>query len=174
MSSSHNLVARLFAGALLSLLPTLASAATVTVVSSVTPNGSLYHYDYSIANGTANDAFLLDLSVPANPSAITDLVAPAGFKAAFDSGLGLVSFLEDTSMFTSTALDGFSFDSSFGPGPGSFTASLLDSSSNIYTVAGSVMVPTAAVPEPNFFAVFAGIAALAIFGAPKLRKLIQQ
>jgi hypothetical protein len=161
VSSSHNVGQAILLPVkmLLALLPVLLSASTVTVNTTVTPTGGLFHYDYAIANGTIDDAFLVDIHVAHNPSYIQNLMAPSGFQTAFDPNLGLVSFLEDTAMFTSTPLGGFSFDSPLAPMSSTFTASLVDSSSNIYTVSGSALAP---VPEPGYFAVLAGLGILAI------------
>ena len=155
MSSSHKLLSRLL---LALLLPVLLPASSVTVNPAVSQNGGLFHYDYSIANASADDAFLVDIHVGHNPADIQNLMAPSGFQAAFDPNLGLVSFLEDTSMFTGAALGGFSFDSPLAPMVSMFTASLVDSRSNIYMVTGSTLAP---VPEPSYALLIAG---LGIFG----------
>jgi hypothetical protein len=165
VNSSHKAMARFLAAALVSLVPALANAATVTLTSNVTANGNVYHYDYTIANGTADDAFLIDIPVLAN-SSIVNLAAPAGFNTAFDSGLGLVSFLEDTAMFTATPLGGFGFDSPNAPGTVTFAASLLSEAGDIYTISGNAIAP---VPEPGFLWVFALLMAVALFGRSKLR-----
>src|SRR5215467_13093227 len=85
--------------------------ADIIVTANVTPNGGLFQYDYSIANQTADDLPVLDIAVTPHIT-IGDLTAPTGFETAYDSGLGLVSFLENTASFGSTPLSGFMFDSS--------------------------------------------------------------
>ena len=131
---------------LLLLASSIAGATTVTVTPTVTHVGSLYKYAYSIVNDTPDDSFLIDIPVPKDPDAVLDLTAPAGFETAFDSGLGLVSFLENTSMFGSTPAAGFSFESPDAPGAVDFDATLLSSSSgSLYTLAGPTVAP---VPEP--------------------------
>ena len=120
-------------------------AATITVTPTVTPSGSLFHYAYSISNSSPDDAFVVDIPVPAAPSAVLDLSAPIGFTTSFDSGLGLVSFLEDTSKFGSTPVSGFSFDSPDAPGSVSFTATLVNASGSLFTLSGPTLAP---VPEP--------------------------
>jgi hypothetical protein len=131
------------------LASALGAAASITVAPTVTTGAGLYHYAYRITNSTPDDAFLIDITVPQDPAAITGLMAPTGFTAAFDSGLGLVSFLEDTSMFGSTATSGFSFDSPDAPGTAAFQASLVSASSgSLYTISGSTVAPAAPVPEP--------------------------
>jgi hypothetical protein len=126
----------------------LANAATITVTPDVTLSNGLYHYAYSITNNTPDDAFLIDIPVAASPSSIENLTAPSGFMAAFDSGLGLVSFLENSSVFSSTPESGFSFDSLEGPGSVLFEASVFSNSTSlIYTVSGATLAP---VPEPRW------------------------
>jgi len=126
----------------------IAQAGVVTVSAVVTPGSGLFQYDYSIANGTADDLFDLDIAVTPG-IAITDLSAPAGFDTAYDSGLGLVSFLEDTASFDSTPLSGFIFDSSIAPATTTFTAQLLDSDFDIIPTPGTTTGPVAAAaPEP--------------------------
>lgn len=137
----------LYSAVLLMLGSSLGSAATVTVSATVTTSGDLYKYAYSIANYTPDDSFLIDIPVPKYSDAVVDLTAPAGFESAFDSGLGLVSFVENTSMFGPTPTTGFSFESPDAPGSVKFDATLLSSSTgSLYTIAGPTTAP---VPEPN-------------------------
>ena len=124
-----------------------AYSSAVTVTPTVTSLGGLYEYAYSISYTGPDDAFLIDISVPSNPSAIFDLTTPAGFTSQFDSVNGLVSFLEDGSMFTATPTSGFSFDSYMAPGTAMFAASVVDTNGNIYTVGGTTIAPT---PEPVY------------------------
>lgn len=135
----------------------LAYPAAVTVSPTVTSlGGGVFQYAYSISN-TGPEAVVIDIPVPASPSAVTNIIAPAGFQDAFDSVLGLVSFLEDTSSFTATPTPGFSFDSLSGPGAATFVATLFDGS----TVSGSTTAPTSAAtatPEPSYFYLFSFLA----------------
>jgi hypothetical protein len=141
----------------------VAAASTVVVSPTVTPIAGGYEYAYTITNNTPDDPFIIDIPVLADPSAIFDLTAPSGFTSAFDSGLGLVSFLEDSSNFTSTPQSGFSFDSAFAPGAVTFQATVLSSTTGgIYTISGPTLGPNAAVPEPAYvslwlLATFAGL-----------------
>src|SRR5437870_2875031 len=73
-----------------------AASAQVTVSPTVTFSNGLFHYDYSVTNTSVNDVFLVDVHVTQQGDTVQNLMAPAGFQAAFDPGLGLVSFLEDT------------------------------------------------------------------------------
>jgi hypothetical protein len=137
---SWNAIVLLFATAI------FAAADPVVVAPTVTPTAGGYEYAFTITNNTPDDPFIIDIPVPADPAAISDLTAPLGFRAAFDSGLGLVSFLEDSSNFTSTPQSGFSFDSSIAPGVVPFQATVLSSTSgDLYTISGPTMAP---VPEP--------------------------
>jgi len=127
----------------------LAFGDPITVSPVVTQSGSTFHYDYSISNTTGLDLPVLDVAVTPGPT-VTNLMAPAGFQSAFDSVLGLVSFLEDTDVFSPSPISGFMFDSLVGPSSTSFTATLLDANFNVSTMSGSTIGPagSAAVPEP--------------------------
>jgi hypothetical protein len=125
-----------------------ATADQIVVAPTVTPIAGGYKYAYTITNNTPDDPFILDIPVPADPLAITDLTAPTGFTASFDSGLGLVSFLENTDFFTSTPTSGFFFDSPDKPSSVTFQATVLSASTgDIYTISGPTMAP---VPEPAY------------------------
>lgn len=128
----------------------LAHAGTVDVSVDVTPDGSLFQYDYTIADGTGELA-VLDIAVTPG-IAITGLTAPGGdsaaspFNTAYDSVLGLVSFIENQGIFTATPESGFIFDSSVAPNASTFNATLFDGT----TQGGSVQGPIVpAVPEPS-------------------------
>ena len=137
---------------LLGLAPVqMAVAGVVTVVPIVTQNGATFHYNYAIGNDTAFDLFLLDIAVNGS-IAITNLTAPSGFKTARDTGLGLVSFLEDSQSFGPVPIAGFSYDSLIGPGATTFTGSLLNDNFEIVTMSGPTVGPVGAivkVPEPG-------------------------
>ena len=71
----------------------LVHASAVTLTPTVTSiGGGLYKYAYSISYSGPDDAFLIDIGVPANPAAVTNLTVPTGFTSQFDSGprLGVV------------------------------------------------------------------------------------
>ena len=145
---------------LLLICSAAAMGGPITVMPAVTQNGSMFHYDYTVANMTGLDLAVLDIAVPGGPT-VFSLVAPTGFQTAFDSGLGLVSFLEDTAVFGATPISGFAFDSSLGPGSTSFTATLLDAQFNVSTMTGSTTGPAGgAVPEPGSLSLLAGGALL--------------
>jgi hypothetical protein len=125
-----------------------AVADEIMVSATVTPNGASFNYDYTVTNLTGFDLPVLDINVGTGAT-ISGLSAPDGFMSAYDSGLGLVSFLEDSNVFGSTPLSGFMFDSLVAPGPTTFTATLLDANANLITSSGPTTGP-AAVPEPGF------------------------
>ena len=131
-----------------------ATADSIVVAPTVTPIAGGYEYSYTITNNTPDDPFLIDIPVPTDPTAISGLTAPAGFTSAFDSGLGLVSFLEDSSNFTATPESGFSFDSPDAPGAVSFQATVLSSTTGgIYTISGPTIAPTP-TPEPAYLSLW--------------------
>ena len=134
--------------ALLAATSLVATADPIVVSATVTTAGPLYHYAYVITNNTADDLILVDIPVPMDPMAVFDIVAPAGFTNAFDSGLGLVSFLEDSSFFTASPTGGFSFDSPDGPAASIFDGTLLGGG-GLYDLKGPTTSP-AMVPEPGY------------------------
>jgi hypothetical protein len=144
----------------------IAQASTVVVTPVVTPNGALFQYDYSISNGTADDLAVLDIAVTPGVT-IQDLTAPNGFDTAFDSGLGLVSFLENTASFGPAPLSGFIFDSPVAPAATTFTATLFDPNTlDVSTVSGSTQGPV--VPEPSELAPCALAGAALLFWRKRL------
>jgi hypothetical protein len=136
----------------------LLHADPIVVSATVTQSGSIYTYDYTVTDNLPpadNDVFLIDVSVPAVPGSVYGLAAPDGFKIVFDSGLGLLSFLEDTNSFNSTPVGGFMFMSLGAPGPTKFEASVLNSAYDLSTMDGATVGPGSAgtdpppVPEPG-------------------------
>ena len=133
-------------------LPTAARAQFV-VNETITSVGSLFQYNYTVANKTPNDVLILTLgNIPTGPNAVQNLAFPTGFQGAYDSGLNLVSFLPDlgsSSTFAAgTTLSGFSFQSPFAPIGTTF--STFDANGN--SVSGS------AVPEPGVISLAVGLA----------------
>ena len=126
--------------------------------------GGIWHYNYTITNTSAtDDLFDVTIHTLPIPNGVTGLVTPTGFKSAFDSGLGLVDFLEDTNNFLfNVPITGFGFDSRFGPGSGVFDGNFLSAASgNIITVSGRTLAPIgSAVPEPGAMALFGSMAAV--------------
>jgi PEP-CTERM motif-containing protein len=117
---------------------------TITVTDVVTPIGPLFQYDYTIADGTGQLA-VLDIAVTPGItiSGLTGPGGPADFETAYDSVLGLVSFVENNSVFSATPESGFIFDTSVPPGASTFDVTLFDGT----TGSGSVEGPV--VPEPS-------------------------
>ena len=157
---------------LMLLLTPIAARAQVSLTSNVTFNAglSLFTYTYSVTNNlpvlppdpldpltVPNTLALVDLSVPALEGAVllNPATFPTGFQIVFDSGLGLVSFLEDLendlaptpqSFAPQTTVGGFTFNSPFGPGNTSFTATVLPAGN---TISGSTQGPGGVIPEPG-------------------------
>ena len=131
----------------LSTLAATLGHAMVTVNPVVTPNGSLFRYNYTITNGTGLDVPVIDINVARGTGVILNLAAPVGFLTAYDSALGLVSFLENTALFGTTPLAGFTFDSPFSARASSFTATFADGS----VMSGATLAP---VPEPTALSLF--------------------
>ena len=142
-------------------------AAAITVTPSVTPDGALFHYNYTVVNATGDDLPVLDIVVQPGIAGITKLAAPSGFTSAYDSNLGLVSFLEDTALFGAAPIAGFSFDSPLAPRVSSFNATLLDANFNVITVSGPTTGPV--VPEPGSLPLLSLIACTALIFRRRLR-----
>ena len=142
--------------ALSTLAASLGNAGPVTVTPAVTQNGSLFHYNYSITNTTGIDVPVIDITVNKGTGVILNLVAPVGFMKAYDSNLGLVSFLEDTAAFGAMAISGFAFDSPISAKASSFAATFADGS----VMNGATLAP---VPEPATLSLFAAGAILVAF-----------
>jgi hypothetical protein len=146
--------------------------AQVSVTPTVMFDGTLYHYDYSVANLTAFDLAVVSIAVASQPDAVMNPTPPPGFLISFDAGVGLVSFLEDADPATTetfaagTAVSGFRFDSVFPALPTTFEA--LDLAGN--TFSGSTLGPVGpggVVPEPGANAL---LAAFTLSGALWLRR----
>ena len=148
-----------------------AHAATVDVTVDVTQiSGGLFQYDYSIADGTGA---LFDLDIAVTPGTeITGLTAPGGdsptsaFNTAYDSALGLVSFIQNLGSFSATPESGFIFDSPTAPGATTFTANL--AIDGITTQTGSTQGPIATTPEPSSFAMCVVAGAAVLLGRKKI------
>jgi hypothetical protein len=131
-----------------------AAQAQVTVSDLVTPNGALYHNNYTVTNSSSTDVLLIDITAPADPSAVQNPAAPAGYGISFDPGFGLVTLLEDTDplnnpqFFGSTPVSGFQYDSPFAPTGAIFTAYAVDANGNLIVLRSS-----AVTPEPGMLSV---------------------
>jgi hypothetical protein len=124
-----------------------AAHAQVIVSDLVTQSGGLYQYDYTVTNTSSSDVFDIDITAPADPTAVQNPTAPAGYGISFDSTLGLVSLLEDTDpifnpqFFGATPVSGFEYDSPFAPTAATFTAYSTDAFGNIIVLASGSVVP---------------------------------
>jgi hypothetical protein len=116
----------------------------ITVTSSVSAVGPLFQYNYTVSDGTG---LLAVLDIAITPGiAISGLAGPGGpsaFATAYDPVLGLVSFIENGAVFTSTPESGFIFDSSVSPSASTFGATLFDGTTGSGNVQAPVVVPEA-------------------------------
>ena len=160
---------RIFALSLFAIA--MAHADSVDVTVDVTPvSGGLFQYDYTIADPTGD---LFDLDIAVTPGTmITGLTAPGGdsptsaFNTAYDSVLGLVSFIQNLGFFTATPESGFQFDSPTGPGDTTFTANLALDGITVQT--GDTQGPVAsATPEPSSLALCVIAGAAVVLGRKK-------
>ena len=128
--------------------------ATLLVNAIVTPtNGGLFDYDFSVTNNGTEDVSIV--SIPDAPfgelTIDLTLVAPVGYLASYDSGLGIIDFLEDTDLFTvGSTRNGFAFTSASGPDSNFMTFDALTIDGNL--ISGQIrkdLRPGAVVPEPG-------------------------
>lgn len=140
------------ASVLLCALARPGAANPITLTPTITNlSGGLIRYEYSVNNTSLFDFSAMSISLIAAPNAVQNLIAPTGFNAFFDPGLGQVDFVEDTQNFTAgSTISGFAFDSPFAPGSSIFTALRLDQSENPVTLTGTTQAPAPiSVPEPG-------------------------
>ncbi len=148
------------------------SDAQVTLDATVTPLGGSFRYDLTIQNQGAQELALVSLTdVPLNDDLIEpNLVVPPGFLGSYDSLLGFVDFLADTSPFTpGGTFGGFSFLSYAGPGAffGEFEALTIEGDS----LSGSVGLTV--VPEAGTLGAAASLLGL-LTGVTLLRRRRQR
>ena len=164
------------AGVIAALLSASTAQADVIVTPSLTSSGTLFNYSYSVSNHTDTELAVINLAIPTQPDALTNLVAPDGFQIAYTPNEGFVSFLEGSDPATlktfapGSTISGFSFSSLFGPGPVAFDT--LDIAGNATN--GTTTGPAApgAVPEPGTLASF-GIGGLLLAAAVLRRRQTQ-
>ncbi len=138
--------------------------AQVTVNATVTANGSLFDYRYSVFNGSGVDLALIQFQIAAQQNVVTNLQAPLGFDINFDPSNGFVTFFEDNNPNTTqsfapgSTVAPFTFTSAFGPGQTTFSG--FDDNGGGFsgaTIAPLVRAvpgpgPNPAIPEPGTLA----------------------
>lgn len=113
------------------------------VTATVTDLSGSFQYDFTIENPGPDDIGIVSISNAPLGDLLIDatLTSPAGFLASYDSGLGIVDFLEDTvSFFAGTTVSGFSFQSLSG-------SSRNFSTFEAFTVAGDLVFGSVASIE---------------------------
>lgn len=147
---------RLIPLALVFALAASAHASSVIVNINATPTGTgTFLYSVFITNNGPDDISILSLvgGPLSDPSIEPSFVSPSGYFAAYDSGLGIVDFLEDTATFTAGGTFGaFTFESMAAPGTAFTMFEALDIN------AGSISGMSNIIPEPAS----SGLAAIAI------------
>ncbi|HEX9581259.1 MAG TPA: hypothetical protein VF970_09175 [Gemmatimonadales bacterium] len=153
------------------LLWGLAATATADLAVVLVPTplgGGVFQYDVSVSNTGPQDVVIVTLAdAPiSDPLIEPSLIAPPGFVASYDSGLGFIDFLESTDLFAvGTTHGGFAFQSSASP-PTHFTSfAALDLDGGF--ISGAITV----VPEPvGAVLALSGLAVLAMVRGRRLRE----
>ena len=156
--------ARLAVMPILLCISSVANAQTPTVTGVSSFSSGLYRYNYTITNNSLNE--LIDVTIHINSGPVLNLTAPTGYSTNYDVNLGLVDFLENTSVFaTGTPVSGFFFDSPLAPTRfGVFDALTADSLGGSASFTGTTLAPS---PEPGSIAL---LGAAAVSGAFLLRR----
>jgi hypothetical protein len=143
-----------------------ALAALVDLELVITPLIGSFQYDVTVRNNSLVDLALVTIiDAPiADPLIDPSLTAPVGFLALYDSGLGFIDFLEDTSTFgAGQTVTGFRFNSGFLPGPSRYTTfDTLDVNGGSFR--GSIVViggPVASAPDSGSTLLLGAFIALA-------------
>lgn len=137
----------------------------VAVAPTVTRSAGVYTYSYTVTNFTTTDLLIVNLdNLPLVPGALYNFSAPTGFQIGavpYDSGIGIVSFLADASVFTpGVSVSGFTFSSLYAPATVPFDTIDTSFSAVTGTTQGPSIAP-AAVPEAStLVSVGAGLLAL--------------
>ncbi len=148
------------------LLPRAVSAAPLNVTSSVSGNGPLFVYSYTVMNTSVPDLLSVTLTTPAQAGAVQSLTTPSGFSVFFDAGIGLVDFVADTRAFSiGSSISGFTLQSPFQLGAAPFSALSLDANQNPIVTTGVVSPAASPVPEPGAFGLVAAslLSAFAVY-----------
>lgn len=123
--------------------------AAVSLTQIITFDGmtNLYRYSYSVGNTGPDDLILVTIPTDSNAT-LTALSPPTGFSMTYDPSQGVVSFFEDSDLFTEqtfapgSVITPFEFDSPLAPGVVTYTA--FDVTGAEFT--GTTLAP---VPEPS-------------------------
>ena len=138
-----------------------ANAALAVNLTSTALGGGIFDYHYSIANSGPEDLAIVSITDAAlgDPMIGATLQAPSGFLASYDSSLGFVDFIGDTSVFgAGTKLGGFSFQSSMSPQGQFINFEALSITGTL--ISGNVDLTITPVPEAGtFWAAGLGLAA---------------
>lgn len=150
------------------------SAKAVVVHGVVTQLAGSYLYEIFVLNDEAAELLIVSLiDAPlADPLIGPTLTTPVGFLGNYDSGLGYVDLIADTTSFLpGSTVDGFSFESLAGPGTGYFTTfEAIDASGNPYS--GPVTLTVNGVPETGGTLMMSGLVCAAL-GLLRRRKTAQ-
>jgi hypothetical protein len=142
------------------------NAAGLSLSGTVTPLAGSFLYELDIANAGPDDYSLVSITdAPlGDPLIDPSLTTPAGFLGSYDSGLGIIDFLEAAQSFAAgTVFGGFSFESLTGPAAAFASFEALTTQGA--PASGDISWEVRAVPEPSggmlsLLAVAFGFAAL--------------
>ena len=145
---------------LLVCIASLANAQTPTVTGVSSFSSGLYRYNYTITNNSPVE--LIDVAIHINSDPVLNLTAPTGYSTNYDVNLGLVDFLENTSVFaTGTPVSGFFFDSPLAPTRfGVFDALTANNIGGSASFSGPTLAPS---PEPGSLALMGAAAISSAF-----------
>ena len=115
---SHPRYLRGFLAVALGLAATTSKADLFVNLSQTPLGGGTFQYEYSVSNTGLDDVAIVSITdAPLGDSLISaSLTVPAGFLSSYDSGLGIVDFLGNTSLFAAgSTTGGFLFQSTSQP-----------------------------------------------------------
>lgn len=159
------------AAAFLALAPT--APAQIFVDALTTPLGGSVRYDIRVRNEAAEELAIVSLldGPVADPLIGSTLIAPLGFQASYDSGLGIVDLLGDTLTFgPGTITAGFYFQSLALPGTAFHTFEALDIQGNLYSGRIQLTPADVVVPEARTTLAGLGLASLALIQVVRNRR----
>jgi hypothetical protein len=166
MFQKSKLLSLLGALAGLSLAPQTQAQVTAPVISYVANETSpgLWAFNFSVSIPGTDDFSIISVTdAPAGDGLIAStLTAPADFAASYDSGLGILDFIEGTQPFMAGSVtDGFTFQTTANPFAFFTTFEALTVNGGFAT--GSIVGTVNPIPEPaHCAAVFVGVAGLLI------------